>query len=144
VRAQDLAGIWCGCKMCPFIPLMPLSFFPCTKITALDEDNYRTVDSGCCLCLPMPPVHSEYRRIYVNGSPTNAFDTWVGGRPAYRVDMAEREAAVSAGQAEVKYYRAGCSRKSSLESDSSKLPCVWSVYDAWNRSMIDPGMMKIC
>merc|ERR1719258_458857 len=28
-------------------------------------------------------------------------------------------------------------RESNLESDSSKLPCVWSVYDAWNRSMID-------
>ena len=80
VKAQDLAGIWCGCKMCPFIPLWPLSFFPCTKITALDEDNYRTVESGCCLCLPMPPVHSEYRRIYVNGHPTNAFDgyDWQG------------------------------------------------------------------
>ena len=111
VKAQDLAGTWCGCNMCgPFIPLWPLSFFPCTKITALDEDNYRTVDSGCCLCLPMPPVHSEYRRIYVNGHPTNAFDTWEGGHPAHMVDMAEREAAVSAGQARVTYYRdAGCS-----------------------------------
>lgn len=28
-------------------------------------------------------------------------------------------------------------RESNLESDSSKLPCVWSVYDTWNRSMID-------
>ena len=74
VKAQDLAGTWCGCNMCgPFIPLWPLSFFPCTNITALDEDNYRTVESGCCLCLPMPPVHSEYRRIYVNGHPTNVF-----------------------------------------------------------------------
>ena len=79
VKAQDLAGTWCGCNMCgPFIPLWPLSFFPCTKITALDEDNYRTVESGCCLCLPMPPVHSEYRRIYVNGHPTNGFDS--GGK----------------------------------------------------------------
>ena len=111
VKAQDLAGTWCGCNMCgPFIPLWPLSFFPCTKITALDEDNYRTVESGCCLCLPMPPVHSEYRRIYVNGHPTNGFDTYLDGHPANMVGMAEREAAVSAGQARVTYYRdAGCS-----------------------------------
>ena len=74
VRAQDLAGIWCGCKMCPFIPLMPLSFFPCTKITALDEDNYRTVESGCCLCLPMPPASSAPKRRYDirTGSPSSS------------------------------------------------------------------------
>ena len=82
VATKDLAGSWFGCE--PFALLIPfctlcLSPCSCTTKKAINEDQY--VESGCfcspqgAACLPCAYGPVRYTRRYVNGLPTNRFDT---------------------------------------------------------------------
>ena len=76
VDARDLAGKWLGCVCIPVT--WPLSAMLCTTRKALNEDQYE-VSGRCCflltLCLPLIPCSGTRTRKYVNGLPTNGFDT---------------------------------------------------------------------
>ena len=72
VETKDIAGKWCKCYVAGFFP----GLF-CSRKTALNEDQYEeSGQRGCCMCLPVCcDKHNLRTRQYVNGHPTNAFDS---------------------------------------------------------------------
>ena len=72
--ARDLAGTWCGCLCIPRGQLCVGTRLFCTRKKALDEDRYEESGLGCALGLPIPICGTRTRR-YVNGLPTNGFDS---------------------------------------------------------------------
>ncbi|CAH0372192.1 unnamed protein product [Pelagomonas calceolata] len=74
VDARDLAGNWRGCFCHPLVYSWPFSPVFCTTKTALNEDQYEESGRCCFLCLPIP-ISGTHTRVYVNGHPTNGFDS---------------------------------------------------------------------